>query len=73
MPRSDQAECRALLMRETPLAMEVRQIGGTETFWFPRSEIGYLRKTTLDTGEVEVVFTVGDWLVEAKGAWGIVP
>lgn len=72
MSRTDQAECRATLLRETPLAMEVQQIGAAWTFWFPRSEIGYLRKDK-DGDRTIVVFTVPEWLVEAKQAWGIVP
>lgn len=73
MSRSDQAECRALLMGETDAAICVCKDRQSENFWFPRSQIGYMRKDNAPDGSVNVVFTCPEWLVEKKQAWGLVP
>lgn len=72
MSKSDQAECRATLLRETPLAIEVQKIGGVFTWWFPRSQIGYMRKDKTEDGRTLVVFTAPEWLIEKSDAWPLV-
>lgn len=82
MPRSDQAECRALLLRDTDLAILVAPIHspiGGQSWWIPRSQIGYMRKTKVESPfegsepSTHVVFTVPEWLVESKQFWQLVP
>lgn len=68
----EQHECRAILLQEREKAIEVQKIGGAFTWWFPRSEIGYMRKTKMEDGRTEVVFTVPEWIVEAKNSWDLV-
>lgn len=70
---SEQHECRALLLQEREKAIEVQKLGGVFTWWIPRSEIGYLRKTRREDGKTEIVFTLPEWLVEKSGCWDLVP
>ncbi len=72
MSRPDQAECRGLILHETANAIQVCKERGGDSWWIPRSQIGYLRRTKGD-GLDHVVFTVPEWLVEEKQLWPLVP
>ena len=75
MSRTEQAECRGVLLRETDNAILVAKdlSDEAEEFWFPRSQIGYLKKTARPMGGTDITFTCPEWLVENKQAWGLVP
>lgn len=78
MSRDKDPECRGFLVAESAAAICVtKQIpasgGHTKSWWIPRSQIGYLRKTRREDGAVEIVFTVPEWLLEKKQCWELVP
>ena len=82
MPCPVQLECRAVLLAETPLAIQVQRMphapgacrGGPEQYWVPRSQIGYLRKTiNNEANRTDIVFTCPEWLIEKGGFWELVP
>lgn len=82
MPRDKDPECRGLLMRETDAAILVcalhSPVGG-ESWWIPRSQIGYMRKDKVDSPfagggtNTHITFTVPEWLLEKKQCWELVP
>ena len=70
-------ECRGLLWDETPNAILVTRetaVGGGQTWWIPKSQIGYRRTTQSVTpgGRPHVVFTLPEWLIEKKECWDLV-
>ncbi len=82
MSREKDPECRALLLDETPNAIHVCKIHspiGGESWWIPRSQIGYMRKDKVEAPFVNggtnthVTFTVPEWLIEKKQCWSLVP
>ncbi len=67
-------ECRGLLVEATPSAVFVSASKSPfNKWWIPRSQIGYMRKTNLANGDVEIVFTIPEWLIEKKQCWELVP
>ena len=74
MSRSDQAECKGVLIRETANAMLVAAKEGAEEFWIPRAQVGYLRiDRDAEHNSPRITFTCPEWLVESKNAWSLVP
>lgn len=81
MSRDKDPECRGYLAAETENAILVSKNNpvtvGQETWWIPRSQIGYLRKTEIERGQTyvhtEIVFTIPEWLIEKKQCWELVP
>ena len=60
-------------MAELDAAICVAKDRRSETFWLPRSQIGYMRKDKAEDGTVSVVFTLPEWLIEKKQCWDLVP
>ena len=72
MSRDKDPECRGRLIRETDAAIQVGNYKTSETWWIPRSQIGYMRKSSVKDG-MDVVFTLPEWLIEKKQCWDLVP
>ena len=73
MPRTNDPTLRALLISETPNAIEVQRIGHAFTWWIPRSQIGYMRKDKSPDGtKTSVTFTLPEWLIGKKECWDLV-
>lgn len=72
MPRTNDPELRGKLVIETAAAICMESTKGNK-FWFPRSQIGYMRKDKSPDGSVALVMNVPEWLVESKDAWELVP
>jgi hypothetical protein len=82
MSRDKDPECRAMLLGKTDDAIHVCKRGllngaPPESWWIPRSQIGYMR---IDRAGPEdplavdsVVFTLPEWLIEKKQCWELVP
>jgi hypothetical protein len=82
MSREKDMECRAMLLDETPNAIHVCTLHssiGCESWWIPRSQIGYMRKDKVDApfadggANTHVVFTCPEWFIEKKQCWELVP
>lgn len=66
-------ECRGILMGETDSALCVAKNRASPTHWFPRSQIGYVRKAKREDGGTDIVLTLPEWLIEKKQCWELVP
>lgn len=76
MSREKDPECRGFVVGSTENAVQVAKDwkGTGEKWWIPRSQIGYCRKTTIpETGAIEIVFTIPEWLIEKKQCLDLVP
>lgn len=79
MSHDKDPECRGWLIRETPDVMEIStdKSEAGPRWWIPRSQIGHLRNTEIERGQtyvnIEIVFTIPEWLIEKKQCWELVP
>jgi hypothetical protein len=82
MAREKDPELRAVLLGQTAAAIHVCKGGllngaKPESWWIPRSQIGYMRidRATPDKPDVpdSVVFTLPEWMIEKKQCWELVP
>jgi hypothetical protein len=72
MSREKDPECRGFLEDETPNAIRVGHAESGQSWWIPRSQIGYMRKEPVAAG-TQVIFTLPEWLIEKKQCWELVP
>lgn len=82
MAREKDPELRAVLLGQTAGAIHVCKRGplngaAPESWWIPRSQIGYMRidRAPADRPDVPdtVVFTLPEWFIEKKQCWELVP
>lgn len=74
MAHEKDPELRAILLGQTDAAIRViRMDRKGESWWIPRSQIGYLRKEEEPDGSLRVIFTLPEWLIEKKQLWELVP
>ena len=71
--KSEDIECRGVVVEETLAAYRIQKAPGFAAFWFPKSQISYCRKTRMDDGVVHITAQIPEWLIDTKDAWELVP